>query len=94
MTQCEHSDEEAAACRALEDAAEEQQAVTFKYKKADGSESTRTLSPYEVTGDITESNLKVLGWDHDRKAIRSFNIDHRKLSGVAVVDAEYVPPTS
>jgi predicted DNA-binding transcriptional regulator YafY len=89
----EFSDVEVASCELLEEATEQHQVVTFKYKKADGSESTRTISPYEVTGDITESNLKVLGWDHDRGAIRSFTIDHRKLSGVSVVSgAEYVPP--
>lgn len=93
MTDCEHSQAEAAACEALEDAVEDKRVVTFQYKKANGSVSTRTLSPYEVTGDITEGNLKVLGWDHERKALRSFKIDHHQMAEVQVApDAEYQEP--
>lgn len=94
MTNCEHSQAEATACEALEDAIEDQQVVTFKYAKKPGEKgATRRISPYEVTGDITEGNLKVLGWDHERNALRSFNIDWQKLSDVTPdTDAEYRAP--
>lgn len=54
---------------ALKGAVEAEYVVSFMYrKKPSEGGAVRTISPYEVSGD------KILGWDHDRNALRSFKI--------------------
>lgn len=88
-----HKLQEPARIEALEDAIENKQVVTFRYrvKVEVGHEMhSVTLSPYKVTGDITESNVRVGGWDHNAGQVLVYNVADIGIVIVSVDDgSEY-----
>lgn len=58
----------------LDEAIREETPVQFRYdKEGDGFAALRTFSPWEIK-DYEYSTI-VIGYDHDRDAIRGFDID-------------------
>jgi proteasome accessory factor B len=55
------------------DAIVERRAVTFRYRRADGDASDRTVDPYAVAG--RRGSWYVVGRDHDRDDLRAFRLD-------------------
>jgi proteasome accessory factor B len=58
---------------AVADAVVERRTVTFGYRAADGTTSTRTLDPYAIVQ--RRAAWYLIGRDHDRDAVRAFRLD-------------------
>ena len=67
------------------------QAVRFRYRRADGSDSERTVDPYAVLS--RRGSWYLVGRDHDRDAVRAFRLDRTTSRITPVGEPEaFVPP--
>lgn len=73
------------------DAIIDHRVITFRYRRADGSVSDRTVDPYAVAG--RRGSWYVVGRDHDRDALRAFRLDRVEGRIRAVGEAQaFTPP--
>ncbi len=76
---------------AVADAVVQRVPVRFTYRRADGSEATRTVDPYGVVQ--RRAAWYLVARDHDRDAVRAFRLDRMRDVPVAVGDVgSYDPP--
>jgi predicted DNA-binding transcriptional regulator YafY len=64
-------------------AIEAERPIAFDYPSGDGLVERRFLSPYQVQESATGAE-SVVGWDHNREAIRQFRLDRIGSGGVIV----------
>lgn len=73
----------------IPEAVDRENPVALNYRDAEGKTSARVLSPYEVR-DTQAGDTIVVGFDHDREAIRSFRFD--RIDTAALAETEFIAP--
>lgn len=68
------------------------QVIRFVYEDRDGVASVRTLSPYEWQ-EPNDEQVLVMGFDHDREALRHFDLSRIECVGTVPED-EYREPSA
>lgn len=66
--------------------------IMFDYRRADGVQQTRTVDAWGLT--LRNATAYLIGWDHDRRARRTFRLSRvtSRIRVVATDDAAPVPP--
>jgi predicted DNA-binding transcriptional regulator YafY len=84
-------EEHASTVDKLIDAAVRQRRVSLHYfSLTDGKTKERTVEPYCVYSDPDGATLKLIGYDHLRKSVTPFSIDH--IRNIRITEETFVRP--
>jgi len=84
-------EEHASTVDKLIDAAVRQRKVSLRYFSfTDGKTKERIVEPYSVYSDPDGATLKLIGYDHLRKSVIPFSIDH--IHGIRITEEKFARP--